>query len=137
MTRETAPESVSVAARCTRCGVEFTEAQIAVADRCPACGSKGVPCDPAKDVDVRINWHELRILCMWAENWAHRCDVSHEDGHEPMVPLVHVIAARLQAQRPELAHSPLTMSGEVRQLREAFPGAKVETHGIPEGEQES
>jgi predicted nucleic acid-binding Zn-ribbon protein len=117
----------TIYARCVRCGGEFTEAQIAGASACPVCGSKGVPASPANDRDVRINWHELRVLCIWAENWAGHCEAKAD---ESMVDLIHTIAARLQAQHPDMA--PLTLTGEIQQLRDA--GYSVETSGLPGGD---
>ena len=34
---------------------------------CPKCGTTSIPCDSSLDVTVKINWHELRILAIWAE----------------------------------------------------------------------
>ena len=51
---------------CTLCGARFTHAEVDGADCCPKCGDKGIPCDPNDDVLVLVNWHELRILGIWA-----------------------------------------------------------------------
>lgn len=130
--QESDEQTGAIAARCTRCGGEFTKDQMVGAKCCPACGTRGVPCDPANDVQVTINWHELRVLCMWAERWAERCDLdgSYDRAHtgERAIEVVHTIAARLQRQH--VGRSPLTFAGEITDLRAA--GYRVEVHGSPD-----
>lgn len=119
-----------IAARCVKCRSEFTEEQIKGANACPGCGDKGVPMDPKADVTVRINWHELRILTMWAENWANH----YKEKHPEMIGTVFAIAGALQDQFPEAA--PLTFSGEISELKKAFPKTEVKgnfTEGAPLG----
>lgn len=132
-TEEPASDDVKIVARCVRCRGEFTEADIANRSACPTCGSTGVPMDPAQDVTIKINWHELRILTIWAENFAGQCDRKGEAGEhteEPMLPVVYAIAKALQEQCPTFA--PLTLSGEVEQIRQHFGADKVETN-VPKG----
>ena len=95
---------------CTDCGARFTDEEIH-GWGCPKCGSQGVPCGVEKDVTVEINWHELRILVIWAENWAQQCKRrASDDSSEKMPKTVTAIARRLQAQRPTFG--PLTLSEE-------------------------
>jgi hypothetical protein len=37
--------------------------------KCPQCGTTGVPCSYEDQRIISINLHELRLLCIWAENW--------------------------------------------------------------------
>ena len=37
---------------------------------CPYCGYDGNPCFVEDDVQVVMNWQELRILTIWAMNYA-------------------------------------------------------------------
>lgn len=67
----------------------------------------------AGDVEIKINWHELRILGIWAENYA----ASLKEKNPELQRTVAVICGRIQAQHPEMK-APLTMSGELAQLRE-------------------
>lgn len=120
--------SDQAAAWCVRCGGRYTAEEIEGAEKCPGCGSTGVPCDPQRDVWVQINWHELRILGIWAGNWADRVAESGEDRTDARA-TVTAITRRLEAQHPEIK-SPLTMQGEVRLLKEAFPGG-VESNVPP------
>jgi predicted nucleic acid-binding Zn-ribbon protein len=110
---------------CTVCGSRFGKEAVQ-SWGCPKCGNEGVPCDPHKDVMVAINWHELRILVMWAENWANR-SVEDKDG---ATKTVQAIAGRIQRQWPEI-NQPLTLSGEIGQLREKPNITKVEST-VPE-----
>ena len=118
---------------CVDCGARFTEEEIKVWG-CPKCGSQGVPCGCDKDTTVEINWHELRILVIWAENYAQQCKARAADKSSESMPLtVTAIARRLQAQHPTFGH--LTLSGEIAALPAdlAKAGIKigaVETHGI-------
>ena len=75
---------------------------------CPRCGTKGIPCDFKNQVDVTVNIHELRILCMWAENWANQIQ---NEAPEVVYGIVH----RLRQQLPEDAQ--LTMLDELTGLR--------------------
>ena len=108
-----------IAARCTDCEGEFTEEQIAGASSCPGCGSVCIPCDPANDVQVTINWHELRILGVWAENWA----LKHRDSDPRMCATIKTIARRLERQHPK--RTPLTLTGEIAEI----PGAELHVGG--------
>ena len=108
---------------CTLCGARFTDDELKGAVCCPKCGDKGVPCDTALDLFVRVNWHELRVLGIWAENYAHSCDSKDETSH--LTKTVHAITGRLQRQFP--GKTPLTLSGEISQLKEHYD---VQTQGI-------
>lgn len=109
---------------CVDCGSRFTQKEIANAFACPKCGSIGIPCAPADDVDVKINWHELRILVIWAENWA---AMPRDDPRRGPIPLSHTvkaIAKRLQEQYP--TRVALTLSGELAELSDKY---EIEVHG--------
>ena len=97
---------------CVDCGARHNEAVVKEAKACPTCGSKGVPCSTRYDLRVEINWHELRILGIWADNWAAH---SSEAG---MQKICQSILHRLERQYPDL--NPLTMGGEIRQVREGI-----------------
>ena len=111
-----------VAARCVRCRAEYTATELLGAKSCPTCGTQGLPMDPAHDVAPTINWHELRILAMWAERWALACDERFTE-QEPMLPVVFAIVRPLQEQFP--SYPALTLSAELDQLRDA--GYEIET----------
>jgi hypothetical protein len=80
---------------------------------CPACGDTGVPADLADAVDVHITKHELRILTIWATNYAR---ISPE-----MTQAVRIITDRLGTQT-DVA---LTFSQEIADLRATFPKTTV------------
>lgn len=84
---------------------------------CPACGSYGIPCSSRDDVHVSINWHELRILVIWAENYAR----EHE-----LQTTVYAIARRIEDQHPDRAlELPLSLAGELRQMKDQFPKMQI------------
>lgn len=43
---------------------------------CPACGATGVPADLDDTVTVTLTTHELRVLTIWASNWAEHISTS-------------------------------------------------------------
>lgn len=123
-------DNQKIVARCVICNSEFTEAQTAGHNGCPKCGDKGLPSSPDQDVTVKINWHELRILCIWAEFWANRISKEEaESGRDP-IKTVWAIAGRLQDQYP--SHMPLTLSAEIGQLGEKYDIKQV-GDGVKEG----
>lgn len=98
--------------RCTSCEAEFTDAEMADAIACPSCGTRSIPCSIAQDVTVKINWHELRLLTIWADNWARAyCEAS---GNRTLATIIK----RLEAQRPE-GYPALTFLGECRELQDS------------------
>lgn len=123
--------SVEKYARCVHCSTEFSRDELAsrTVGWCPVCKHKGVPCAIEDDVTVNVNWHELRILGMWAENHAARFKAAEPS----MQRTVAIIAGRLHAQHPE--KPPLTLSGEIADLRQALPDNKVEVHGFDEDDE--
>jgi hypothetical protein len=116
---------------CTLCGARFTHAEIDGALACPKCGDTGNPCDPNEDVSVTVNWHELRILGIWAENFANACQTRNPNGDGEAHPrTVHAITRRLQRQFP--GKTALTLSGEIAQIKDH--GYGIESHGIAKSE---
>lgn len=112
---------------CTVCGARFTHAEIDGYSACPKCGDTGIPCATAEDLRIVVNWHELRILGIWAENYAQQCDSKDKTGAS-LIKTVHAITRRLQRQFPD--KTKLTLSGEIADLR--GDGMSVETHGVAE-----
>lgn len=95
--------------RCTDCAAEFTNAEIEGAKACPTCGSPSLPSALADDVTIQINWHELRILGIWASNYA---DAKLRGG--PGERTLRSILKRIHAQHPE--RSPLTLGEDIQAL---------------------
>lgn len=115
--------------RCIKCNDEFTEdeAKVHFEDRlakghfnmtCPSCGTTSLPSHIADDVEVKMNWHELRILTIWAENYARGIDDRKDPNMESLLLTVMSIAARIQKQYPDKV--PLTLFSEIRSLREDY-----------------
>lgn len=113
---------------CTLCGARFTEEEIKGVMGCPSCGNKGVPCATGEDLSVTVNWHELRILGIWAENYAHHCDKT--DPKANLTQTVHAITRRLQRQFPD--KTSLTLSGEIMQVRDH--GFQIEGYNVAQNQ---
>ena len=62
---------------------------------CPMCNSTSIPCSWKDQVNISINWHELRIIIMWAENWWNK--TKKEEQMNP----VFGVAERIRKQYPE------------------------------------
>jgi hypothetical protein len=100
--------------RCTKCYEEFCDEEGKNVSCCPKCGSKGVPMSISQDVEIKINWHELRILANWAEYWAEeKCELDSKDT-------LQAILDRLEKYRPE-GGAALTLAREVKDLQEVYP----------------
>jgi hypothetical protein len=105
-----------IAMWCTHCGVRLRRSEIS-GWGCPKCGNPGIPCDPAKDVFVEVNWHELHILGCFAERWAEQCAATGSDAVTRQMPkTVYAIARRLEHQWPHFGR--LTLGGEIADLPE-------------------
>jgi DNA-directed RNA polymerase subunit RPC12/RpoP len=126
-----------MATRCSRCRKEFTEEETKGATCCPGCGSKSVPMDTDRDVIIKINTHELRILGIWAENYAVSVDNQPANmdnpAYEPLKDTVTGICAHLREQLKALGKdSPLTLSHEMGDLRKEYPKAQLFRSGQEE-----
>ena len=97
---------------CLACGLYFPPNPGLKA--CPTCGNTNPPASTTDEVSVRITWHELRILVIWAERWAS----THSEKDPTIQKVVYGIADRLYQQH--LGRSPLTFMGETTELREKF-----------------
>lgn len=77
----------------------------------------------SQDTTININWHELRILTIWASNWAaEKCDETARNT------IANVIK-RLEKQRKE-DWPALTLLGEIQELPEALEKLGVECGGV-------
>lgn len=100
---------------CTLCG--FNIESFDGLSGCPRCGTMDKPCSTSDQVEVSVNIHELRVLCIWAERWA---TLPRPDGQDVPVDLVYGIALRLRRQlREKGKDNPLTMADEIQALRDA------------------
>jgi hypothetical protein len=77
--------------------------------KCPACGSQSLPCADADQITASVNWHELHILCVWAENWQRKNDLGRT---------VYAIAKRLEAQFPDKPR--LTLAAELGEVAKPY-----------------
>jgi len=111
---------------CTTCGARFTKEEVAKVSGCPKCKTTSIPCDPAQDYKIEINWHELRLLGIWATHWANEQKFPEESKKT-----LRGIIGRLERQHPN--ELPLTLGGEIRQLRQSGLVTDIETDIPSEG----
>lgn len=95
---------------------------------CPECGERGIPADLAERLTISITWHELRVLCIWAERWAGK---APESERAFMLRTVYGIADRIQMQHLDQKVG-LTFRSELAEL--SGMGLKYEQNVIPEDE---
>lgn len=103
---------------CLDCGTEIESFEGLSA--CPFCGTTGSPASHKEQVNVSINWFELRILCIWAERWANEKNID--------VHTVYGIAHRLEKQFPNMTK--LTLAGEISDLKRDFPDLETNIPGV-------
>ncbi|MEW5801912.1 MAG: hypothetical protein AB1847_07370 [bacterium] len=101
-------------ARCIRCRSEFTSGQLNGVTSCPSCGDTSQPLSLQDDVTVKINWHELRVLCSWAEKWSEHLAESGQHPTAGSCMTIYSIIGALQDQYPFF--KPLSIGGELQQL---------------------
>lgn len=102
-------------ARCVRCRSEFTYSQLIGAKSCPVCGDTGQPLSLEDDVTVAVNWHELRILSSWAEQWIQHLENSEPESARNSRGMLRGILKSLQGQYPRFG--PLTPGVEAEELK--------------------
>ena len=96
--------------RCIVCRDEFSDEELEGKDYgCPSCGTESLPMHIKKDVSLQINWHELRILTIWATNYAE----GQEDSM--MMKTLSSIIEGLERQRKD-GFAALTLAGELQEL---------------------
>lgn len=107
-------------ARCIVC--DWTGVPPEGAKGCPQCGDTGIPSDPAKDINIVINTHELRVLSLWAERWA-----KHIEGEAPQASKqVRGIMHRLMRENAKaLDGVALSIWDEINALREKYGNVEV------------
>lgn len=118
---------------CLACSKEIDPEDPRISDKmhhnhggCPECGHRGIPADTAASVTVKITWHELRVLCIWAERWASQCESAESPN---MLGTVYGIADRIQAQHLD-QKTGLTFRSDLAELSGA--GIRFEQNVIGE-----
>ncbi|MFF3884015.1 hypothetical protein [Streptomyces sp. NPDC001914] len=94
---------------------------------CPNCGSTAVPADLDDTATVTLTNHELRILCIWASNYAEA--IKNSPGSEDSPKVIYGILDHLSTQ----TDAALSMRQEMADLRGALPGSTVTVYRNGEG----
>jgi len=63
--------------RCIACRTEFDNKELVDNQGCPVCGYQGLTMLTNGDINIDINWFELRLICMWAESLALEVGDTH------------------------------------------------------------
>ena len=113
---------MSYYSKCIDCREEFTEEECLKVNCCPACKSVGTPLAMADDIQIKVNWQELRVLTMWAEFWAEQKS-SMDPDNSNMKQTVKSIATAMEEQYP--SRTPLTMAGELGEAKEHYPDMEI------------
>ena len=109
---------------CLACSEESVVSDDVHTHGCPKCGDTvGVPADLADTVNIHITNHELRILTIWASNYADAMDQLHPND-VPLRPVVQGIIDRIGTQTTV----PLTLSQEIADVRALFPDSEVHVY---------
>lgn len=100
---------------------------------CPACDDHGIPADADDTVTITLTTHELRILTMWADNYAR---VIAADRERPDLATMPAVVRGIIDHVGTQTAAPLTLSQELADVRAAFPDATVTLHrgGAPTDE---
>ena len=86
---------------------------------CPSCGNTKVPADADDTATVTLTTHELRILPIWAANWAEA--IKGHPGCEDSPRIVQGITDHLAVY----TSAALSMRQEIADLREMFGDVTV------------
>ncbi len=87
---------------------------------CPVCGDVNIPAYADDTVTLTLTTHELRILTMWAANWAAKIDTTPDAYYDA----AHVITG-ICDHLAQYTDAPLTLTQEFADLRATFPDATV------------
>lgn len=105
---------------CVECRSTFSDEEIEGHTSCPHCGSTGIPADLNDMVEIKITAHELRILTIWASNYAYSIKRSSPSAVE----VVEGICKGLKGQTP---NTHLSLLSELQEAADTL-GVKGELH---------
>lgn len=108
---------------CLKCRGVFSEEETKSKWGCPTCGHQGVPGDTREKHSIILTDHEWRVLCMWADQWAHKCDKDAENDNATSS--INGILKEMKKQQPDLPA--LTLREEIQHVSTAL-GNDVELH---------
>lgn len=83
--------------RCIVCRSEFNHDELTKEglNGCPNCGYQGLTMLTNGDVNIDINWFEIRLICMWAES------LVLEVGDEHSINAFYSTINEIKKQLPE------------------------------------
>ena len=109
---------------CNACG--FKVKSFEGLEKCPQCGTTGIPCSYDNQVNISINIQELRVLAVWAEQWA--SNAKDEKEQHQMAIVLRSIQKRINDQLQPLGKKIPMLSDEIQGLKDKFGDDNVETN---------
>ena len=89
--------------RCPVCLHDFSSAELRVTNPdgilCPRCHNEVRMRLVTEDGYIRMNWEDLRLLCIYAERWASQFDLTNK-GNQAMVIILGNIIRQLNKSKP-------------------------------------
>lgn len=85
------------ALRCIVCATELTLPEAAASDGCPVCGTTTAPMPVEWDVQPRVNWVELSLLCSVTDRF---CEEHGDELPRDLCAALAAITQRLKEACP-------------------------------------
>ena len=85
--------------RCQVCLQEAMAAEWPPNTPCKHCGTYLIPQRIAHDVYVKLNWQQLRQLCIYATRWGADLDMDRKGNHDALQALLNIVR-NLEQFRP-------------------------------------
>ncbi len=84
--------------RCAVCLTEYKASEHAHTDavrlkRCPFCKTQIPPLKLSSDGYVKVNWQDLRVLCIYALRWSTNFNLAHKANQDALTALHNIIHA--------------------------------------------
>lgn len=108
--------------RCALCEKEYysNDPLLKNIETCPNCNTKWPPCRIDEDVNLKINWFDLRLLANFAVRWSD--SLTEDEGNARAV--LQAVLKRISQHRPKDAPA-LTIYQEVKELQQIMPNSML------------
>ena len=101
--------------RCVICEKELSEEGIEKLTNCPNCDSPLKAVHTDYDLSLTINWHELRLLAQWAENFSDTVPANSPD-YMAFVSIMGRLAAMQPKGQPALTKTEAALQSGAKGL---------------------
>ena len=110
---------------CIRCRSKFAIKELKTAKCCPSCGCSVMALRSSQDVNIKINWYELKLICSYAEGF-----VLQSEDIESLKTL-HSIIHELKRQFPKYPEISLFEYSNLNDEITNIVDEEIETIEIP------